>query len=130
MSGSAKPVKKRPAPFPIRLSSEERAILEARAGNKPLGAYIRDQLFGGAQSPRKQPMPKPKPDYALFAKTLGALGQSDQVRCLFLLLASVESERLSLSNEEHDALMNACMAVQDMRTGLVSALGLKTGVKP
>ncbi len=38
--------KKRPAPFPIRLSPEEHAYLEHRAGNRPLGTYAREVLLG------------------------------------------------------------------------------------
>lgn len=121
------PKKKRPAPFPIRLSAEERAFLEAKAGNKPLGAYIRDQLLGEAQSQRKTKKAKPKADYLLMAEILGKLGQSDQVKCLLLLLIAAEGERVSLSLEDRMALVSACEAVKDMRTILVSALGLKSG---
>lgn len=40
-----KPKKRnRPAPFPIRFSADERAYLERKAGNRPLGTYIRSQL--------------------------------------------------------------------------------------
>ncbi len=38
--------KKREAPFSLRLTFEERAALEAAAGDMPLGAYIKAVLFG------------------------------------------------------------------------------------
>ncbi|WP_347312494.1 hypothetical protein [Defluviimonas sp. SAOS-178_SWC] len=36
-----------PAPFPLRLSFDERGILEHDAAGQALGAYIRERLFGG-----------------------------------------------------------------------------------
>ncbi len=44
---------KPPPPFSLRLSANERAELIRRAGNKPLGAYIRAQLLGGIDTPRR-----------------------------------------------------------------------------
>ncbi len=38
--------RKTPPPFSLRLSFEERARLERDAGDMPLGAYIRERLFG------------------------------------------------------------------------------------
>lgn len=38
---------KPPPPFSLRLSADERAELFRRAGNKPLGAYIRSRLLAG-----------------------------------------------------------------------------------
>ena len=35
------------APFSLRLTFEERALLEQAAGDMPLGAYIRSKLFEG-----------------------------------------------------------------------------------
>lgn len=121
--------KKRPSPFPVRLSAEERAYLEAKAGRKPLGTYIRGQLLGDAQNLRKKTTPSPRLDDALLAKLLGKLGQSDQVRCLFLLLVAAESGRVSLGEDERAALLGACASVQEMRSDLITALGLKKGGK-
>jgi hypothetical protein len=35
-----------PAPFSLRLTTQERAILLREAGRTPLGAYIRNKLLG------------------------------------------------------------------------------------
>lgn len=125
-AGRKRPKKKRPAPFPVRLSDDERAILEVRAGNRPLGAYIRESLLGDAQTARKRTKAKPKADSALLAKVLGQLGQSDQVQCLFLLLVAAENDRVVMGAAERKALLEACDAVKDMRGVLISALGLKS----
>jgi hypothetical protein len=106
----------------VRLSDDERAVLEARAGNRPLGAYIRETLLGDSQTARK----RTKADYALLAQVLGQLGQSDQVRCLFLLLVAAENDRVAMGAAERAALLEACDAVKDMRAVLISALGLKS----
>ena len=43
---------KTPAPFSLRLTFEERAMLEHMAGDRPLGAFIRGKLFGEKARPR------------------------------------------------------------------------------
>ena len=45
-TGGERPKAKAPPPFSLRLSKAERALLEARAGNQPLGAYMRSCLLG------------------------------------------------------------------------------------
>lgn len=45
--------RKRPAPFSIRLSEDERGLLERKAGSRPLGRYIRAKLLGDDETPRK-----------------------------------------------------------------------------
>jgi len=44
---------KKPTPFSLRLSFEERARLERDAAGMSLGAYIRERLFGEDAAPRK-----------------------------------------------------------------------------
>ena len=39
--------RKRPAPFSIRLTADERARLEQDAGETPLATYIKFRLFNG-----------------------------------------------------------------------------------
>lgn len=125
-AGPSKPkTRQRPAPFPIRLSPDERAYLEGKAGNRPLGAYIRSALLGDAETPRK-PTRKSPIDAALLGRVLGMLGKSEQVACLFLLLAAAESEHVSMAETERAALQDACKDVREMRTALIKALGLRS----
>lgn len=123
-AGPAKP--KRPAPFSIRLSEDERAVLKRKAGKKPLGAYVRAKLLGDEET-RRKPSRAPSIDYALLGQVLGMLGKSDQVRCLFLLAVAAEAGRLELRGEDSAALNEACDHIHDMRGMLVKALGLKAG---
>ena len=125
-AGPSKPkTRQRPAPFPIRLSPDERAYLEGKAGNRPLGTYIRSELLGGAEAPRKATR-KPPIDSVLLGQVLGMLGKSDQVACLFLLLAAAESEHVSMAETERKVLHEACANVREMRTVLIKALGLRS----
>ena len=50
--GAFSPLPRKTAPFSLRLSAEERAELEARAGTLALGAYIKGQLFEGQKTRR------------------------------------------------------------------------------
>tara|TARA_R110000868_G_scaffold64234_3_gene193106 strand:+ start:723 stop:1139 length:417 start_codon:yes stop_codon:yes gene_type:complete len=125
-AGPSKPkTRQRPAPFPIRLSPDERSYLESKAGNRPLGTYIRSELLGDAEAPRKAAR-KPPIDSALLGRILGLLGQADQVKVLFMLLAAAESERISMAEKERTALQEACADVREMRTVLIKALGLRS----
>ena len=58
---------------------------------------------------------------------MGLLGKSDQVKCLFLLLAAAEAERINLKAQERAALHAACADIDEMRSILIKALGLKSG---
>jgi len=126
MTGSAKSKPHRPAPFSIRLSEEERAYLERKAGNKPLGAYIRSRLLEDAEASRK-PSRAPSMDYALLGKILGLLGKSELASRLCLLAVATEAGRIALAEEEREALLEACADMHEVRALLVASLGLKAG---
>ena len=68
--------RKTPAPFSLRLSFEERAKLEHAAGDKALGAYIRERLLGDDAAPRMKRGRSPVKDHAALGRVLAALGQS------------------------------------------------------
>ncbi len=125
-----KPKPKRPSPFCIRLSAEERAYLERKAESRPLGAYIRGRLLDGKEVKPRKSSRAPSVDHALLAKLLGMLGKSQQVSCLFLLALAEEKKRLTLAEADRAALHAACTDVRDMRALLIKALGLKSGGAP
>ena len=66
---------KKPTPFSLRLSVEERQLLEELAGTKPLGAYIRETLLSNAK-PRRGLTSRPKEDNIILAQILAQLGAS------------------------------------------------------
>lgn len=114
----------RPQPFSLRLTDEERRYLQRKAGNKPLGTYIRSQLLDGTET-RRNAVRAPSTDFALLAQVLGALGKSELASCLCILVAATEQERVRLDAQESAALLALQTDVSEMRRMLVSALGLK-----
>lgn len=123
------PKRKRPAPLSLRLSQEERSLLERRAGNKPLGTYIRGQLFG-KEAIKNSPVRRQRIDYQLLGKLLAALGESDIASCLCILAAQAENGSLEVDEQIAGQLSTACADVRAMRLILISALGLKPEKKP
>lgn len=116
--------RKRASPISIRVSDDERAQLQALAGRKPLGTYIKDCLFKG-QKPRKTPERRPVDDFEALAKVLSALGRSDLFRNLDMLVAQAEAGTLDLTDAHVQTVLTACACVTSMRADLIQALGLK-----
>jgi len=65
-----------PKPFCIRLSQEEREILERQAGRVPLGRYIRARLLGDTATKRRKTRKASGDAQKLLGQLLAALGQS------------------------------------------------------
>ena len=118
--------KPRPAPFCLRLTPDERAYLEEKAGNLPLGAYIRSQLLGDKQAVRRQ-VRKPGIEQAQFAELLAALGHSHLSSNLNQLAKHANHGTLEVSDEVEEQLQEAYNAIMEMRKALFMALGLKSG---
>ena len=117
--------RRRPAPFSIRLSDDERAHLERKAGKRSLGAYARAKLLGDVEELRRKAAAKPSVDYAMLGQVLGKLGKSEQVSCLFLLLVAAEKNRVTMSEKDRAALHAACADVREVRSAIMGALGLR-----
>lgn len=116
---------RRPAPFSLRLSEEERARLLEYAGQQPLGAYIRSCLpLGEAQTKRRKSPRRPSVDEAAIAKALSILGASRLASNLNQLAHSANVGRLSASGRTEKMLEQACADVAAMRAALIQALGL------
>ena len=116
---------KPPPPFLLRLSAAERAELTRRAGNKPLGVYIRAQLLGSVTTPRRTRR-QPGADQQTLAKLLAELGKSRLSSNLNQLAKAVNMGALPVSPETEQALVQACEDVRHMRHALLSALGLRS----
>ena len=121
---AAKP--KAPSPFCVRLSDEEKARLRADAGGRPLGAYVRDRLFGEAAQKRRISR-KPKVDDEALGRVLAALGQSRLSSNLNQIAKGVNTGTLPLTPDVEADMRKACEAVAAMRRDLVKALGLQEG---
>ena len=117
--------KKRVAPVSVRLSAEERSILEEQAGGLSLSAYIRERLFGEEVQPRKSRGRTPVKDHKSLAKVLRLLGETNLARDLESLQWSVEEGQICLSAKSEELLRLACVAVIEMRKDVLRALGLR-----
>jgi hypothetical protein len=120
-------------PFCLRLTFDERAVLEKEAGNKPLGAYIRSKLLQGNEAPRKvrTRTRKPLKDERALARLLGELGKARLANNLNQLAKAVNMGSLPVTPDTEKALQRACAEIQDMRELLMQALGFyKSGSQP
>ena len=115
---------KPPPPFSLRLSADERALLDAQAGGQPLGAYIRDRLLGAEAAPRRKSR-RPRVDEQLLAQVLAELGASRLASNVNQLAKSANIGTLDVSARVEAELLDACAAIRDMRDKLVTALGLR-----
>jgi hypothetical protein len=92
-----------------------------------LGTYIRAKLLDGSEAQTRKPSRTPSVDAAALAQVLGQLGQSDQVKILFLLAVAAEDKRVRMGKAETAALHQACADIRAMRRDLINALGLRSG---
>ena len=119
--------RRRTPPFSLRLTNEERELLNRKAGKKPLGSYIREQLLGGQAQPR-QKVRKVRYDDKLIAQLLAELGQSRIPSNLNQLAKAVNTGTLGLPSDVERDLLEACRAIISMRDNLLVALGGKPEV--
>ncbi|WP_121119700.1 plasmid mobilization relaxosome protein MobC [Croceibacterium ferulae] len=117
---------RRPAPFSLRLTPEERLRLERDAGHQSVSAYIKSRLFDGAAAPVRTRGLSPV-DRAALAEALAKLGQSRIANNLNQLARAANVGALDLTPELEAELQEACAAVLDMRALLVQAVGLSEG---
>lgn len=122
--------KKYPPPFSLRLTHEERAQLDALAGDMALSAYIRQELLGDEVSPRKRSSRRVIQDDQALARVLGGLGESRLSANLNQLAKAVNSGSLPVTPETEAELLEACREVLAMRQDLLKALGQNPGPTP
>lgn len=111
-------------PFSLRLTASERAELLRKAGNVPLGTYIRSQLLGSATSARRA-WRKPVEDEQALARLLSELGRARLSSNLNQLAKTANCGALPVTPETEQAIAEACRDVRWMRDTLIAALGLR-----
>lgn len=123
-SPTSRTKRKYPPPFSLRLTSQERAILEERAKGRSLGAYIRMRLLGEDASPRKFQTRRPATDSAAVARALALLGESRIASNLNQIAKAANLGVLPVTPDLEAELQQACSDVRAMRTALIAALGI------
>ncbi len=122
--GPKKSKRKYPAPFSLRLSTQEREDITKLADGQPLGRFIRDAILKHG----KRPVPKRTPhihEIKLLAELLGALGQSRIASNINQLAKAANSGSLPVTEDVAQGLKDALSAIQWMRTCLIKGMGLK-----
>lgn len=112
-------------PFSLRLSADEKAELLRRAGNMPLGAYIRSRLLTGMENHRRARR-QPVKDEKALGKLLGELGKAKLANNLNQLAKAANTGSLPVTTDTERAIAEACRDVRWMRDTLISALGLRS----
>lgn len=113
-----------PAPFSLRLTEDERQELERLADGQPWGSYIKDAIFERRVRPRTRGQ-KPVRDHQALARLMGLLGRSRISQNINQLAKAANTGSLPLNADVYQVLMEACDAVREMRTLLMTGLGLK-----
>lgn len=115
---------RRPPPFSLRLTFEERAKLEQDAAGMSLGGYIRSQLLDPNRTPRRRRGKFPVKDHRALAQLLAMLGQSRLANNVNQLARAANSGSLPVTPETEEALLTAAREVEQMRALLIKALGV------
>lgn len=121
---------KRPAPFSIRLSAEDRARLAMEAAGAPLGAYIKAKLLGSMPTERKRRKVLTIQDREALARALALLGRSHLSNNLNQIARAVNIGVLPVTPETEEELYAALRDVRELRRLLMTALGFKVEVAP
>lgn len=111
-------------PFSLRLTFEERAALEAAAGDTPLGAYIRERMFDASRPPRRTRNKRPVADHKELARLMAMLGNARLASNLNQLAHHANSGSLPVTPDTERALRRACDDVRFMRMTLMRAFGI------
>lgn len=114
---------KRPSPFSIRLSQDERARLEAEAQGVPLGSYIKAKALGGSAIKRAALVE----DRRALAQALALLGQSRLASNLNQMAHLGHLGALIFTPEEAAELSAALKHVAEIRALLLKATGVRSG---
>ncbi len=116
---------KRPAPFSLRLTFEQRARLKAEAGDMSLSSYILSRLSNPTNPPPRRRGKAPVKDHRALAQVLGLPGQSRLSANVNQLARSANSGSLPVTPDTEAALMSAVADINRIRRLLIEALNLE-----
>ncbi len=111
----------KPAPFSLRLTEAERRTLIKRAGDQPLGTYIRNRILQSDSIGNIDAMI----DKLTLAQILALLGQSQIARHLEDLARAVRRGAVIVTPETESKLTEALLDIRRIKTVLMNALNIK-----
>ncbi|HEV7437682.1 MAG TPA: plasmid mobilization relaxosome protein MobC [Pseudorhizobium sp.] len=112
-------------PFSVRLTDDERRLLEAKANGLPLGLFVRQQVLAGASTHKRRRASRAHADQKILAELLAALGASRIANNLNQLAHAANMGSLVLDVETKTAVIRASDDIMVMRLLLMQGLGLK-----
>lgn len=112
-------------PFSIRLTKEERAVLQERARGKPLGVFIRGLILPEQDRRRPTRRQQPAKNAETLGQILGLLGRSHLSSNLNQIAKAANLGALPVTPETEDDIRRACRDVFAIRRLLLLALGMK-----
>lgn len=115
--------RKRPAPFSVRLSFDERAQVEKNAGSMPVGAYIKSLLLADDAPKYRERRKPPVEDQAALAQVLACLGSSRIANNLNQLAKATHVGSFYFDEDTKFLIASACHDIRIMRQLLMQALG-------
>ncbi|WP_346894835.1 hypothetical protein [uncultured Roseibium sp.] len=116
------------APISLRLTSEERSLLEQFAQGQSLSSYIRGRLFcesGSDDATVEQPRVSKQTREQQLAQILGLLGKSDIAASMRDLAEAARIGVLPLTPDVLADIQDGCSHVLEIRDLLLRALGFK-----
>ena len=128
MSSASQPSisKKRTPPFSMRLSDEERAELEVKAGSIPLSSYVKSVVFADDAPRYRKQRRLPVADQRLLAEILARIGASRTASNLNQIAKHLNQGTLIVDEELEADLKRAVAEVAWMRVKLMEALGIQS----
>lgn len=116
--------KKNPtAPFSLRLTARERALLEYKAGTMPLGAYIRMCLFD-------KPTPRIKQrriaqDQKQLAQIMAFISATRIPGNLNQIAKAINSGTIIVTEDIERDIKQACEGIEFIKAAITKALGFQ-----
>jgi len=117
--------KKRPAPFSLRLSEEERAKIESASGGMPVASYIKSVVLADDAPIYRKRKSMPEQDKRLLAEILARLGSNRSANNLNQIAKHLNQGTLIVDDQLAEDLNQAVVEVAWIRTTLMEALGIK-----
>lgn len=108
----------------IRLKPSEYAILQKKAGGKPLSTYSRGLLLDQAAAVRTKSKPAPVKDHAALAQVLALLGSSSLMKQFRYAERAIQDGVSIQERDEQLALQQIARDIAEIKAYLMQALGV------
>lgn len=116
---------KNPPPLVVRLTADERAELERKAGSLTLSAYVRQCVFNTHTGAPRSTARRATPDKTALAQILAKVGHGNLAASLGDLAEAARIGALPVTPETESAIARACADIAGIKSLLMKALGIQ-----